>query len=279
MTTSIGIIGMGAMGAGVAARLVSNGLEVRTSIKGRGAETKNRATKAGVRLLDLGEVCKAQIVLSIVPPAEAMNVALEVAAALKDAKDKPIFVDCNAISVDSVKDIAVVMRESGIPFVDGGIIGFPPSEKAQPTLYVAGEHASRVAELSASGLNVRPIDGPIGSASALKMSYAGINKGMVMLISSMILAADRAGAAGALKQELSVSRPELIERMNRSIPDMFSKAARWAPEMEEISEFTKEDKNLAAVFESFSEICKSIAGDYAGPKKSIAVLADFTRQP
>jgi hypothetical protein len=78
---------------------------------------------------------------------------------------------------------------------------------------------------------------PLGAASALKMSYAGINKGTTLLAAAMLLGATRAGAADALRAELSERRPELLDRYARSIPDMYLKAYRWAPEMEEIAEF------------------------------------------
>jgi hypothetical protein len=48
---------------------------------------------------------------------------------------------------------------------------------------------------------------PLGAASALKMSYAGINKGTTLLTAAMLLGARRAGAADALRAELSESRP------------------------------------------------------------------------
>ena len=52
--------------------------------------------------------------------------------------------------------------------------------------------------------------GPIGAASAMKMSYAGITKGFTALGAAMMLAASRAGTAEALKAELSASQPALF---------------------------------------------------------------------
>ena len=64
-------------------------------------------------------------------------------------------------------------------YVDGGIIGGP---HRRPTtaqrLYVSGEAAQRGVRLANYGLTVRVLDGPIGMASALKMSYGGITKGL-----------------------------------------------------------------------------------------------------
>jgi hypothetical protein len=93
------------------------------------------------------------------------------------------------------------------PFVDGGIIGPPPGQSGGPNFYFSGQAASALAGLKDLGLNVRIMKAPLGAASALKMSYAGINKGTTLLTAAMLLGARRAGAADALRAELSESRP------------------------------------------------------------------------
>ena len=79
--------------------------------------------------------------------------------------------------------------------------------------------------------------GPIGAASGLKMSYAGITKGTTAIAAAMLLGAARFGCAEALITELSSSQPEMLKRMQRGIPGMYDKAYRWVGEMEEISDF------------------------------------------
>ena len=60
------------------------------------------------------------------------------------------------------------------------------------------------------GIDWRVIDGPIGAASGLKMSYAGITKGTTAIASAMMLGAARFGCAEALIAELSESQPEML---------------------------------------------------------------------
>ena len=93
--------------------------------------------------------------------------------------------------------IARVMQETGATFVDGGIIGGPPKPGSKATkIYLSGpESAPRVAELAKYGLHMPIQPGPIGAASAMKMSYAGITKGFTALGAAMMLAATRAGTA------------------------------------------------------------------------------------
>jgi hypothetical protein len=58
------------------------------------------------------------------------------------------------------------------------------------------------------------------------MAYAGINKGITLLVTAMVLGAARAGSAEALHEELAESQRGLLDRMAHTIPDMFPKAYR-----------------------------------------------------
>jgi len=145
-------------------------------------------------------------------------------------------VDCNAINPATVGRIAKVIAAARCPFVDGGIIGPPPKPGAKATrIYLSGPDAERVAVLAEYGLTMPVLPGPVGVASALKMSYAGITKGLTALGAAMMLAATRGGTADFLKRELAGSQPELLAWLTRQVPNMYSKAHRWVGEMEEIA--------------------------------------------
>src|SRR5208283_5117864 len=107
---------------------------------------------------------------------------------------KPVYVDCNAVDPGTVARIAAIVGATGTPFVDAAIFGGPPRPgQPGPTFYLAGEPAAGLTGLQDLGLRVRLLDGPVGAASALKMAYAGITKGLTALGAAMVLAADRAG--------------------------------------------------------------------------------------
>jgi len=82
------------------------------------------------------------------------------------------------------------------------------------------------------------LDSPIGAASGLKLSYAGLTKGIHCLGAAMVAAASRDGLAGALRDELARSQPEFLARLERFIPAMFPKAYRWIAEMEQIADLS-----------------------------------------
>ena len=185
-------------------------------------------------------IAEADIILSIVPPGEAVALAERLAALIVRRAKKPLVVDCNAVNVDTVQRIEEIIGSAQAPFVDGGIIGFPPQPGGKsPAFYLSGEHARDLAVLKDLGLDVRIVEGPVGAASALKMSYAGIVKGLAGISSAMVVAATKAGAADALRDELALSQPAVLARLEVALPDMIPKAYRWVAEMREISGFPR----------------------------------------
>src|SRR5690242_11002466 len=224
MTSTIAIVAPGAMGSAVARRLSEHGARVLTSLSGRSPATIERATKAGMIAASDAEIAQADLILSIVPPGDAIALAERLAGALSESTTKPVVVDCNAVNVETVRTIEGIIARSGARFVDAGIIGLPPKPGSRgPTFHVSGAHARAVAVLGTLGLDLRIIDGPVGAASALKMSYAGVNKGFVALGAAMALAAARAGAQDAMRAELGESQPQLLAKLEKALPDMLPK--------------------------------------------------------
>ena len=275
MMAKVAIIAPGAMGSAVGRRLSEHGARVLTSLTGRSIATVRRAEMTGMIGADDDAIAQADVILSILPPNEAFALAERLAAPLSRASHKAIFADCNAINVETVRRIDAVITPTGAAFVDGGIIGSPPGQSGNPTFYFSGQAAPALAGLCDLGLNVRIMKAPLGAASALKMSYAGINKGTTLLAAAMLLGATRAGAADALRAELSESRPELLDRYARSIPDMYPKAYRWAPEMEEIAEFLGDDPAARLIFQGMAALCRRLAADQSGEQAEIRSLDVF----
>ncbi len=276
MKPVVAIIAQGQMGAAVARRLTHNSVTVLTSLDGRSAESAKRADGAQMKPVALSAIACADIILSIVPPGEAEALAERLAPHLANADAKPIYADCNAVNPETVDRIAGIIERSGCAFVDAGIIGGPPKAGFDgPIFYLSGAQGERVAILSEFGLSCKVLRGPVGAASALKMSYAGITKGLTALASVMILAASRAGTADALRQELEGSQPQLLAWFTRQVPSMFDKAYRWVAEMEEIAGFVEEDPAAEQLFRAAAELYRRLAADAASAKSETSTLASF----
>jgi putative dehydrogenase len=276
MPPVVAVIAPGMMGSAVAARLTSCGVRVLTSLTGRSAATDARARAAGMTDASDAELMEADFILSIVPPGQALALAERLSTAMRAAARKPTYVDCNAVSPQTVVRIDRVVREAGATFVDGGIIGPPPEADSSKTrIYLSGPDAKKVAVLQQFGLSTPVQPGPIGAASAMKMSYAGITKGFTALGATMMLAACRAGTADALIAEMTVSQPALLKWLTTQMPKMHSKAYRWVAEMEEIAAFVGEGQPGDGFYQAAAHLYEAIAADFEGPREQIAALDGF----
>ena len=262
----IGVIAQGTMGSGVGRRLRESGAEVRTLLSGRSPASAERAKAAGmVAAANERELLAGtDFFLSILPPGEAEPLARRLAPALTALDRKPVYIDCNAVSPQTAIRIGEVIAPTGAHFVDAGIIGGPPQPgKKGPSIYASGQHVREALPLRDWGIDLRAIDGPIGAASGVKMSYAGITKGTTAIASAMLLGAARFGCAEALIAELSDSQPQMLARMRASIPGMYDKAYRWVAEMEEISDFLEKNPPSQDIYAAIARLYDYLAAAHA----------------
>jgi 3-hydroxyisobutyrate dehydrogenase-like beta-hydroxyacid dehydrogenase len=238
MTPTVAFMSPGDMGHAVASVLSQAGLRVITQLAGRSERTRALAARAGLEEVadDAALVQGADILLSILVPAEAPALAQRIAGALRASDADLLYVDCNAIAPQTTRGIGEVVEAAGGRFVDAGIIGPPPKPGASSTrFYASGKDAGGFAQLADFGLDVRVVGDQPGHASAIKMCYAAITKGTTALMTELSVAAERLGVGAALRAEFAHSQPAMLERMQRAVPDMVPKAHRWVGEMEEIA--------------------------------------------
>jgi 3-hydroxyisobutyrate dehydrogenase-like beta-hydroxyacid dehydrogenase len=269
----IAVIAAGDMGAAVGARLAAHGCRVLTSLAGRSAASRARAEAAGMVDVSDAEIAAAKMILSIVPPGNALALAERLAPILAAAESRPIYVDCNAVCPDTVRAIGAFMEAAGTPFVDAGIIGGPPGPSYTPTVYASGPDALRFAALNDHGLDIRVMDGPVGQASALKMCYAGLTKGLHAVGVAVVRGAIEAGIEDAFFAELAASQPMLLDYFTRRTPTIFAKTYRWVAEMQEIGDFLGGPG--AAIYDGAAALFDGMAADHAGPGVEEAQLMAF----
>ncbi len=278
MTTTIAVIAPGMMGAAIGARLAANGANVLTLLDGRSEATIARANAAGMSGATTDEIAAADMILSVLPPGDALDLANKLSPVLSASSAKPHFADLNAVNPDTAVEIGRVIEETGCRYIDGGIIGGPPRDGyAGPVIYISGPDASAARSLNELGLNCRELDATIGTASALKMCYGGITKGVTAIATTMALAASRAGISEALRDELMTSQATLFKSLQRSVPDMFGKAYRWVAEMEEISTFVG-DRAEGEIHKAIAGLYDRLAKDFEGKREEIDALAQLFRK-
>jgi 3-hydroxyisobutyrate dehydrogenase-like beta-hydroxyacid dehydrogenase len=258
---TVAIMSPGDMGQAVGALLAGRGLRVVTCLEGRSARTRALAAEAGIEAVadEAALVQDADILLSILVPAEAEALAARIATALRGSGSALLYVECNAIAPETAQRIATVIEEAGGRFVDAGIIGPPPRGRPSPRFYASGSHVEDFARLRDHGLDVRPVGAQPGQASAVKMCYAALTKGTCALMTELSIAAERLGVQDALQDELAFSQPHHLEWMRRWVPDMVPKAHRWVGEMEEIAKTFEATGQTPLTFAGVAEIYRSVA--------------------
>src|SRR5258707_1253114 len=182
----------------------------------------------------------------------------------------------SAASKSENDSMTAVVMTPVVAVVAPGIIGAPPKPNdAGPRFYASGPDAPRFAALKDFGLDIRVLGGPMSTASALKMSYAGITKGTQALGAAMLLAATRGGTADALFAELQGSQPQMLAWLKRNLALMPPKAYRWVAEMHEIAEFVGEDPSAHELYLGAAHFYERIARDFETDKTAVAALEAF----
>ena len=234
---TVAVLSPGDMGHAVGRVLRENGLRIITCLNGRSDRTRELAHRAGIEgvrsLEDL--VDQSDLILSVVPPSEAIRLAQQVAEALQTRRTNTYYADCNAISPQTAKKIDTVISSAGGRFINASIIGSPPGKGEPPRFYVSGPHANIMSELNGKGIQVRHIGSEVGRASAIKMCYAALTKGSQALWIALLTAAESMDLTNELRQELLESQSIVYKQMQKQVPGVPVKARRWVGEMEEIA--------------------------------------------
>ena len=172
--------------------------------------------------------------LCILVPAEAAAAAQTVAGALRRTGSDLLYADCNAVAPQTTIKLGETIASAGGRFADASIIGPPPRREGTTRFYASGVHADELARLEDYGLDVPVISDRVGDASAIKMCYAGLTKGLTALCTNLLVAAEALGIRDALFDEYDLSQSAMLKRM-QGLTSMPPKSRRWVGEMEEIA--------------------------------------------
>ena len=289
---TVGILSPGDMGHTVGRMLGEHGLRVIACTRGRSKRTQALAKSANITAVPTYRqlAVESDLILSILVPAQAMAAAENVAQVLDDTETELVYADCNAIAPQTVLQIDEIITAVGGTFVDASIIGPPPKNERTTRFYASGGDLRIFQELNRFGLDVRPLGAEVGLASAIKMCYASLTKGLTALCTELLTAAEILGVSDALGAEFKLSQSALYEHMERGLPSMPPKSRRWIGEMEEISATFEHvgltPKILAGAADMYRFVGESHLADlspeepesYPTLREMISVLADHLKK-
>ncbi len=286
---TIGLLHPGEMGAAVGQCLTAAGHQVLWVPQGRSAATSARAEAAGLVPCELAKLVQgADVIMSVSPPHAALDIARQVTGF------GGIYLDANAISPATAREVAGIVEAGGASYVDGGIIGTPPVAPGFIRLYLSGPRAGDVRALfDGSPADARVVDhelrsgagaagsgaaGAVGAASAVKMAYASWTKGTAALLLTARALARAEGVEETLLAEWGISQPGLEERSAHAAGSAAAKGWRWVAEMEEIASTMAAAGLPGGFHQAATEIYRRFApADSAGLEAGLDALAPNSR--
>src|SRR5947209_1599928 len=235
---TIGILYPGEMGTSIGRLLREAGFCVVTTVEGRSSRTQRLCDEAGLTALaSLGEVLeRSHIVISLVSPRAALSLARDVAALRERPCRRLLYLDANSISPKTVAQIAEVLRDASVDFVDGAIFGLASQLQMRGTLYLSGSRATELLDQLGSLIAVKVAGEIPGQASALKMIVSGIPKGLSALFIETMLFAQHMHLLDEAIEACDEIYPSLMEVIRRMLPTYPQHAGRRCEELREIEE-------------------------------------------
>ena len=234
---TIGILYAGELGSAVGALLQSRGYRVVTTHGTRGPRTIQRCAETGLIALDsLAEVVRqADVLISLVPPAAALDIAKQYADLAAIAPKRAIYVDANSIGPESVVAIGNRLSATGIDFVDAAINGLAKNLRESGTFFLSGPRAGEIAGLFGDATRVRLLGNTPGRASAMKMLLGGLSKGVCALFLELARVAERNGMLPEMLEAIRSIYPGIHALADRMLPTYALHAERRVTEMSELA--------------------------------------------
>jgi 3-hydroxyisobutyrate dehydrogenase-like beta-hydroxyacid dehydrogenase len=204
--TVIAFVGFGEVASRFAEALQAGGAEVRAydvMLEAAEGERKLRERARGEPPVFLPlEKClaTADVVLSTVTTDVALAAAERCVPHLRAGQ---VFVDLNATSPATKREIAQRIERSGADFVEGAILPLVNVMGAKSQVLLCGAKAAETAAtLRKLGLNFNDYGREVGKASSFKLLRSIFSKGIEALLVECLLAGRRAGVADDLWREI-----------------------------------------------------------------------------
>jgi 3-hydroxyisobutyrate dehydrogenase-like beta-hydroxyacid dehydrogenase len=253
------MVGAGAMGSALGARLRDGGIRVLVALDGRSDRTRRLADEAALE--DVGSLAslvrEADVLLSIVPPESAADVAAAIGVSAGAAR--PLVADLNAVSPATMERVSALLAAEGLETVDGSISGPPPRTSGTTRIYLSGAHADEVAALPFEGVERVVVGKTVGLASAVKMCTASVYKGRVAVLAQALRTAQSYGVLEHVLEDLSGAGLADPARTGATLGRASAKAWRYVGEMEEIAATQSSAGLTPRLFEALAEVYADLA--------------------
>ncbi len=209
-----GFIGLGRMGAAMAARLCHAGHEV--TVYNRSTEKADHLVAMGARrAADIAEACQSGVIFSMLSDDHAVEeIAFGKGGILESLARGAIHVSCSTISVEFSARLAAAHREAGQEYVSLPVFGRPDAAASGKLYLVAGGERQLVEK-------IRPLLDILGQKT-FHVADSPESANLVKLSGNFLIATviESLGEAFALVEKGGVDRKMYLELLTSSLFDL-----------------------------------------------------------
>lgn len=240
----VGFIGFGEAGSAIAAGLRaadvarSYAFDIATDSADRGPLIRARAADSGTTLVSSPEALAAAtpVLFSTVTSSSSRAAAEQMAPFLSP---RHIYADLNSVSPALKREIEGVIAARGATFVEAAVMAPVLPHGHRVPMLIGGPGAASFAHACAAlGMRLEVLDGPTGTAAAVKMCRSIVVKGLEALLCECVLGATPYGADAHVFRSLAESYPGVDWQAlaNYTMNRVVVHGERRAREMEEVAE-------------------------------------------
>ncbi|MDQ1803040.1 DUF1932 domain-containing protein [Chryseobacterium sp. PTM-20240506] len=239
----IAILFPGDMGTQIAKTLIKNKYTVITAGEGRSQVTLQNIKDAGIHdvntLQNIAE--QADIIISLANPEASPKVAENIIGHLKNTDNRPVFIDLNSNTPQIALSIEKMCSKGNIRFVNGAVMGASKDVPDQATFVVSGIWRNLFAEQFGGIFKIKDAGEKTEAASAYKLLFSMVNKGMNALFFETMIAAAHYGILDELNESLQAFLPGTYQDLIKTTPTYPQHISRRIDEMKGLTDMLRSE--------------------------------------
>lgn len=247
----IALLFPGDMGTQIAKELIINHFKIITAGEGRSTKTLQNTKDAGIE--DVGSLQKAveqaDVIISLTSPEGSLKLAEQVILCLKNTENRPLYIDLNSNTPASASIIEELLLSVNIRFVNGAVMGASKDIPDHATIVVSGTHRALFMDLFSAVFTIKDAGKKTEAASAYKLLFSMVNKGMNALFFETMTAAAHFGILDELNESLQAFLPGTYEDLIKTTPTYPQHLFRRIDEMKGLTEMLR-NENLPNIIAS-----------------------------
>ncbi|WP_131327885.1 NAD(P)-dependent oxidoreductase [Chryseobacterium vrystaatense] len=279
----IAVLFPGDMGTQIAKALIQHHFKVITAGEGRSVRTLENIRNSGIiDTHSLQEtVEQADVILSLTSPEGSMKVAESVVSCLTMTSNRPIYVDLNSNTPALASSIEKLFLPVDIPFVNGAVMGASKDIPDHAVLVVSGVLRHWFISVFDSVFRIKDAGEKTEAASAYKLLFSMVNKGMNALFFETMTAAAHFGILDELNESLEEFLPGTYQDLIKTTPTYPQHISRRIDEMKGLADMLK-DENLpyliaSGTAQTFERVSQSGIFENENPEGVVETLQNFKK--